>query len=111
MDQDDDFSRVLDDLIERGALELVGVDSKTGQFLYTFTEKLAEINPEIYSAMMDDFHSSIMRLWEMGFLSMDITEKNPMVRATEKVFDEKAMEKLSDNDRTTLNDILSKMSQ
>jgi hypothetical protein len=109
--ENDEFSEVIDDLIKQGALEVMGVDSETGQLLYTFTEKLAEINPTIYNAMLDDFHSSIMRLWELGFFSMDVTQKNPLVTPTQKIFDEKAIEDLSDNDRITLSDILNKMAQ
>jgi hypothetical protein len=107
----DEVADMVDKLLAEGALEVVGIDSKTGDFLYTFTEKLAEFNPKIYNAMMEDLHSSIMRLWEYGFFSMDVTEANPVVRATEKIFDEEAVAKLSDNDRITLNDILKKMSE
>ena len=109
--ENNEFSEVLDDLVQQGALEIVGIDSKTGDFLYTFTEKLADINPNFYNAMLDDFHSSIMRLWEYGFFSMDVTEKNPVVKVTEKIFDETALGQLSDNDRTILDDVLNKMSQ
>jgi hypothetical protein len=107
----DDVSDMVDYLMLQGALEIVGVDQETGEFLYTFTEKLAEINPNIYNAMMDDYHTSIMKLWELGFLSMDVSEKNPLVKATDKVFDSEAISKLSNNDRIMLQDILKKMSE
>lgn len=110
-DNFDDMDSVIEDLMIQGAIQVTGIDSETGEFLYTFTEKLAEINPKIYKAMVDDFQMSIMRLWEAGFLSMDITAKNPLVRATEKVFDTNAISKLSRNDQITLEDILNKMSQ
>jgi hypothetical protein len=110
-DDFDDMSEMMDDLMQQGALEIVGVDSETGQFLYSFTEKLKEINPIIYQMMMESFYESIVRLWEKGFLSMDITEENPIVKATQKVFDQEAIEKLSAEDRVVLSDILSKMSE
>jgi hypothetical protein len=107
----DEVSGLVDKLLEQGALEVVGIDQETGDFLYTFTEKLAEINPKIYNAMMDDYHSSIMRLWEAGFLSMDVTSSNPLVKATDKVFDSDSVAKLSRNDQINLQDILNKMSE
>jgi hypothetical protein len=107
----DNIDEVLEDLMIQGALEIVGVDAESGEFLYTFTQKLAEINPNIYKTMVDDFHFSIMRLWEAGFLSMDVTEENPTVKATEKVFDKESISKLSKNDQMALEEILNKMSE
>jgi hypothetical protein len=107
----DSLDDMMEDLMLQGAIEIVGVDAETGEFLYTFTQKLAEINPKIYQAMIEDFHSSIMRLWEAGFLSMDITSENPIVKATEKVFDKESIAKLSKNDQIALEDILNKMSE
>lgn len=102
---------VIQDLIAKGAIEVTGVDSETGEFLYTFTQKLAEINPIIHKAMVDDFHSSLMRLWEQGFLTMDVTAQNPLVKATKKIFDQDAIDNLAQHDRMTLEDILKKMSE
>lgn len=111
MENFDGMAEMFDDLVLKGALQIVGVDSETGDFLYNFTEKLAEVNPVIYELMIEDFHSSIMRLWEAGFLAMDVTSENPVVNATEKVFDSDAISNLSDQDQTTLRDILKKMSE
>lgn len=111
MDNFDEMDDIIEDLMIQGGIEVVGIDSNTGQFLYTFTEKLAEINPKIYKAMKDEFYSSIMRLWEAGFLSMDVTTENPIVKATSKVFDKEAISKLSQHDRMALDDILNKMSE
>ena len=107
----EDMSDNLDYLMREGALEIVGVDAETGDFLYSFTEKLAELDPVMHEMMIDSFYDSIRNLWQLGFLSMDITAKNPMVSATEKVFDREAVEKLSPLDRQALSDILNKMSE
>jgi hypothetical protein len=101
----------LDYLMQEGALEIVGIDSETGNFLYSFTEKLAELDPIMHRMMMDSYYESITNLWQLGFLSMDITTDNPLVSATEKVFDREAVEKLSPVDRQALSDILKKMSE
>lgn len=112
MSEDFDYLKEeLDSLMEQGALEIVGVDGETGEFLYSFTEKLIEVNPNIHGLMVNAFHDSIMRLWQNGFFSMDITEANPLVRATEKVFDQAEVAKLSREDQIALSDILRKMSE
>lgn len=111
MNNFDEMDELIEELMVQGAIEVVGIDAATGQFLYSFTEKLAEINPEMYAEMRKDFHSSLMRLWEQGFLSMDVTHENPMVKATQKIFDKSAIDKLPQHDRITLEDILNKMSQ
>jgi len=111
MEDFEDMNDNLDYLMREGALEIVGVDAETGDFLYSFTEKLAELDPVMHEMMIDSFYDSIRNLWQLGFLSMDITAKNPMVSATEKVFDREAVEKLSPLDRQALSDILNKMSE
>ena len=113
-DSMEDFEGIddkLDYLMQEGALEIVGIDSETGNFLYSFTEKLAELDPIMHRMMMDSYYESITNLWQLGFLSMDITTDNPLVSATEKVFDREAVEKLSPVDRQALSDILKKMSE
>jgi hypothetical protein len=102
---------LINELMIQGAIDIVGIDSETGDFLYTFTEKLATANPKIYNAMMEDLYSSMMRLWEAGFFSMDVTDKDPVVKATEKVFDKEAIQNLPRHDQFTLQDILKKMSE
>jgi hypothetical protein len=112
MSEDFDYlKQELDNLMEQGALEIVGIDGKTGEFLYSFTEKLIQVNPNIHGLMVNAFHDSIMRLWQEGFFSMDVTAANPLVRATEKVFDQAAISKLSREDQIALSDILRKMSE
>jgi hypothetical protein len=111
MEWPDSLKEEIDNLIQQGALEVVGIDEDTGEFLYSFTEKLIDINPEMHRLMLQSFHDSMMRLWEKGFLYMDVTKQNPLVTATEKVFDQNAINSLSKEDQMALSDILNKMSQ
>jgi hypothetical protein len=48
----------------------------------------------------------MMFLWESGFVEMDITEKNPIVKLTEKAFNNKEVLKLDKDKQYTLKDII-----
>lgn len=95
----------VDFLILNGAVEVVGVSTETGEFLYKFTDKLAEIAPQIYEGMMDEFEKDIMHLWVEGFLSMDPTGPNPVVSLLPKAFDEDAVVRLTYDQQLTLNEL------
>ena len=67
-------------LILLGALEPVGIDAETGEFLYNFTDKLASINPELHKDISLHLYTETMYLWSHGFLDMDITSSNPIIK-------------------------------
>lgn len=96
----------IEDLILAGALEVSGIDMETGEMLYNFTDKLKDINPELFKDMSDYISTETMALWVDGFLDIDVTEKNPMVRLTEKAFDESSVNKLSKEKQYTLREII-----
>jgi uncharacterized PurR-regulated membrane protein YhhQ (DUF165 family) len=58
---------IIDELILTGALEIAGIDSTTGEFLYSVTPKLKDIMPELYQEHIDNVNKDIMALWEHGF--------------------------------------------
>jgi hypothetical protein len=96
----------IEELILAGAVEVAGIDAKTGEFLYSFTDKIAEIDPEIarHSEMM--FNQTLAFLWERGFLSINMAEENPLVSLTEKALDEDAVASLDVNTRLILSSII-----
>lgn len=96
----------IEDLILAGALEVSGIDMDTGEMLYNFTDKLKDINPELFEDMSDYISTETMALWVDGFLDIDVTEKNPMVRLTKKAFDESSVNKLSKEKQYTLREII-----
>ena len=101
----DETNEMLDKLILSGAVEVAGVDSSTGEFLYQFTNKLKEISPQMYNEHINHVNKEIMRLWEMGFLNVNMTEDNPIVTITAKALDEAEISKLSKEDRWGLEEI------
>lgn len=105
---DDDF---IDNLILMGALEIIGVEEGTGEILYGFTDKLKDVDPKLHRKFVDHFHDDIMFLWENGFVSMDVTEVNPMVTLTEKAFNEIAVASLGENAKRTLATLIKNMAE
>lgn len=100
----------IDDMIERliliGALEVAGIDAKTGEFVYGFTQKLKETNPELFASIQDSIQGNIYELWVEGFLDIDFAKDEPMVTVTEKCFDDQALDELSPVLRAFLDNIL-----
>lgn len=90
-----------DELILSGAVEVAGID-EDGNFLYTVTDKMQEIDPEFKERAHEIFLLEVRALWQMGFLDMDPTSNNPSVRVTERIADEDAISRLSPPLRTTL---------
>jgi hypothetical protein len=92
-------------LILLGALEPSGLDSETGEFLYTFTDKLAEVNPELYKDISSYFYTETMYLWSHGFIDMDITSSNPLVKLGPKALDLDAVNLLEKNQKKVFEEI------
>lgn len=90
---------MIDKLILSGAVEVAGVDSETGDFLYQFTNKLKDVSPELYHEHVNHVNGELMRLWEKGLIAMDVASDNPIVTLTPLAFDEEILSTLSKEDR------------
>ncbi len=95
----------IDYLILNKALEVAGVDSKTGELLYAFTPKIKEIMPALYHEHMNHVNSEIMTMWEKGFVDVDFFAKEPIVTLTEKAFNQEEISKLSSEHRWALEEM------
>jgi hypothetical protein len=96
---------VMDYLIMNGALEIVGIDSETNQFLYCFTPKLKEVMPELYSEHLNYVNAGLMALWEKGFVNIDFFAKDPTVNITKKAFIPTAIKTLTKEERWSLEEV------
>lgn len=96
---------MLEYLILQGAVEVVGMDSETNEFLYAITPKIIEIMPEIYDEHMRLINDQIMALWEKGFIDIDFLAEDPMVTITEKAFIPEEINKMSADDKRALEEI------
>jgi hypothetical protein len=96
----------IEKLILDGAVEVSGVKQDTGEFLYSFTDKIKEILPEMYKRHLDFMHQEIMYFWEKGFLDVDdLGKSNPSITVTELAFNENALATLPPKRLETLNEI------
>lgn len=98
-------NKIIDELILSGALQVAGVDQETGEFLYQFTQKLKDISPALYDEHVNHVNGELMRLWEKGLLDINIADENPIVKLTEKAFDDKELSQLSKEDRWGIEEI------
>ena len=103
MDSQD--KEIIDKLILEGAMEIAGIDSTSGEFLYVFTPKLKEVMPELYNEHINHVNGELMRLWEMGFLNIDFMAENPIVTLSAKALDDAELAKLSKEDRWGIEEI------
>jgi hypothetical protein len=95
MFDDDSISKIIDNLILEGGIEVAGVDPETGEMLYSFTPKVKEIMPELYKEHLNEVNRDVMRLWENGFLEVDLLSEDPIVVLTDKAFSDEEIEKIS----------------
>lgn len=98
------------DLIENGAIEYAGINEE-GEPVYNFTEKLKDINPDLFNIHQTQLNREVMFLWEQGFITVDLLQDNPDVGLTEKSFDKKSVEMLDDIYKTVLKEIKRILSQ
>ena len=106
-----DPDEIIDDLILKGALEFVGVDPETGEPLYRPTDILKSIDPELSKDMSSYFSATTMKLWEKGFIDMDVTIADPLVKLAEKSFDVEAINSLAKDERLIVQEIIRVLSE
>ncbi len=106
-----DPEEIIDDLILKGGLQFVGLDKQSGEALYKPTEILKSIDPKLSKEMSAYFSETTMRLWEQGFIDMDVTVEDPLVKLAEKSFDANNILSLDKDERIVLEQIIKVLSQ
>ena len=91
-------NEMIEKLILEGGLEVAGVDSENGSLLYSFTPKIKELMPELYSDHLNRVNAEILSLWERAYVDIDFLAKEPIVTLTDKSFDPVEMSKLRKQD-------------
>ena len=102
---------IIDALILSGGLEFAGVDPETGETLYRPTSILESIDPKLSKEMSSYFSETTMKLWEKGFIDMDVTIEDPLVKLAEKAFDLEAINLLDKNERVVIKEIIRVLSE
>lgn len=102
---EDREKEIIEHLVVSGALQMAGVDTETGEILYQFTDKLKDVMPDLYDEHLNYVNSELMRLWEMGFVNMDLMSDNPIVTLSQKAFNDEEINNLSQQDKWAILEI------
>ena len=105
----DEFD-IVDNLILNGGLEFAGKDSETGEALYKPTDRLKEIDSRLSDEISIYFSEVTLKLWEIGFLDMDITQEDPLVKLGPKSFDISSVKSLAKDERVVIEEIIKALS-
>lgn len=103
---DKEENEMIEKLILDGGLEAVGVDSETGELLYSFTPKIATLMPDLYKEHMYDVNNQIMNLWIKGFVDLDLFDSDPQITLTEKCFNPDDLASLSKQEKWNLLEVM-----
>jgi hypothetical protein len=96
----------IEELILSGVVEVSSVNPDTGEFLYSFTDKLHEVMPEFLNRKLDFVKQEVDFFLETGFLEVDNPKaRNPIIFLTDKAFDEEEVSTLSKNKQKSLKEI------
>ena len=101
----DPIDEMIETLILSGAIEVAALDEKTGQPLYSFSPKIKEIMPDLYNEHLNEINRDIMGLWEKGFLDVNFLDEDPLVKLTDRAFDDNEIEKISREEQISLIEI------
>jgi hypothetical protein len=61
---------MVEHLIMQGAIEMAGIDEK-GEMLYSITDKLELVNPEIYAELTEQYKHHMFQMIKQGPKSMN----------------------------------------
>jgi hypothetical protein len=86
---------LIQNLILQGALEVAGIDSENGEFLYAITSKMKEVMPDLYEDHLKVVNKDLLNLWEKGYLNIDFLLADPIVTISEKGLNKAEVSKLT----------------
>ena len=90
---------ILDYLILNGGLEIVGVDSSNGSFLYYFTPKIKELMPDLYTEHINTINQEMLSLWEKGYINIDFLADDPIITLSKKSLIDSEVSKLTKDEQ------------
>jgi hypothetical protein len=105
MFDDEAISKIIDNLILEGGLEVAGIDDETGEIMYLFTPKVKDLMPELYNDHLNFVNDELMVLWEKGYVNIELLEDDPLISLTIKSNDPEEVAKLSKQERWSLQEL------
>jgi hypothetical protein len=103
MDNNED--ELIKNLILQGALEVVGVDSETGELLYAITSKMKDVMPDMYEDHLATVNRDLLNLWEKGYVNIDFLLADPIVTISDKGLDKNEVSKLTKHEIWALEEV------
>jgi hypothetical protein len=105
--------KMFERLILMGAVEPAGMDSESGEMLFSFSEDIDTIAPGLAKLVEDKIASTVMTLWSKGFVDLKYNEdsEDPLVFVTEQCDNEVAVSVLPDFEKTVLTNIIDHFKQ
>jgi hypothetical protein len=81
----DEIEQFMDYLEDEGVLEWVGM-TLDGERTFVFNfEKMYDIFPELYDALVDELNNELLHLYELGMITIEYnTDLSPKFRITEQ---------------------------
>jgi hypothetical protein len=105
MFDDEEISKIVDNLILEGGIEFAGIDPETGEMLYSITSKIKDLMPDLYDEHLSFVNDELMSLWQKGFVDIDFFSDDPLININDKYYDEDEVVKLSKEERWSLREL------
>jgi hypothetical protein len=106
---EEEYSELIQKLIDMGVLEVVGFDQKSNQFTYGITPKCQELFPELFDEHFKMINELAFKLWNAGHIEMAFdTDGTPMVMIKDLEHTIKVKDTLPDEERFFLENLIYK---
>ena len=97
---------MLEHLILQGYVEAAGIDSDTGDMVYSFTDLAKTEMPQLEKQFEEEFHKNLMFFWQAGILDMNVYEENPIIKLNGAAITQDFMDSLSFERKQALRTIM-----
>jgi len=57
---------MIEHLLLQNAIEISGIDEETNEMLYSITDRLKEVSPELYAGLKQDFERHMFEMIDYG---------------------------------------------
>jgi hypothetical protein len=105
MFNDEEVSKLVDELILAGGIEFAGIDAESGEILYSLTPKIKDLMPDLYDEHLNLINSDLMSLWQKGFVDIDFFNDDPLINVSDKYYEQDEVMKLSKEERWSLREL------
>ena len=106
-DEEQRAKKLIEMMIEIGALEILGYDKKSDSFTYSITPKMKELIPEFFEEHLKFINEIAFTLWNKGYVEIYFEESGPLVMLKEGIDYLSIMDRLEHEERLFIESMLS----